>query len=1163
MKRRLISSPPDTVPAVSISSRQPRLSVPPASHSTARRRLVVLLVLLPALLTLPASAHGNGVVPPPTATLTFDDLPARTAVTNQYPSMTFGYPQNFGFTTGTVPADGVVDSSAACGPPLVEPFAATESAPQGGEISCGGENAGAGTFATLTDFADLVSVYVGDVSDSGDRFELDAYDSNRNLLASETVMSGQDGILTPISVAAPSYEIAYVALWLSGSTSHVIGTDNVSIWSGGAPPSITLLKPPDSFISQGTQRSQTISIVRHNGSNGPVTLSASDLPAGVGAQFSPAVLTGAAATSTLTLTATDSASLSSVQASLTATPGVGAGSTPSSVPLFLSVARPFDVQVLDGNGARSSATSVALAPCSTATVTVRTSIDPLFPGQVDLGLSTVGDTSDLTGLSLQKTVLDAAEAGNQDLKIVRGSARTTAGSFQLRIAATSGSFTEPPAVVTVDRVPPAIFSVNQWQGAFPSGVIPEADNPGTEVTIAGRGFCPGATVQFGNARAVVPAASVSADGSLIDVRVPPLATTGPVVVTSAGVSAVEQPTALQSGSFRVGSFRSDSGFRFSNYRLSSFTFGQVVELIGPDSAYYSTPWGQYDNPNADWFLNLANGAAAGQGVCFGISASLQKFQVRPEFESAYGLGAPSGPDSNLTDFIAVMHLDQFSSQFSGYQATELDTSNPINPNRTVQTVEQDLFSSVLQSGDLKYLPVVIIRTTAGGHALLAYNVEPDGTGGSFIDVYDPNIPFIARENTDTTGATHQQRAQTSRIDVHPNGSWTFPGLTVNGQAWSGNASTMYPAPWGTIPDPDATDPAQRPELPSAFSDLGGLSSSANAPTQQIQDAAGHTLYAPDGQVNTDPHTRIAHAVAVSDLTGSGMSAPPLILLPTNDSYVQTIRGTRAGSFSDEFYGGGLRGQLQANASIGTTDTVGWNPSAGSVSFSGAARTMPFTAELIADSRSGITHTMRLTTTTVAHGDDTITFARPHSTLSYTHNGPPVNLTLELSTAGPGLTPTAFVGPQIHIGRGDQLELNPTNWNRLGTTDVRVTVVHDGRRTTRLLRGSPTIARARILGLKIADGRRGQSSTITATAFLPHLDGGTQASVRFTVRRLRRTISTRTLLFAGGGGATRLRFAPRLGAGRYTVTVWITIITEHGGIIATGRSISRTHTLFVR
>src|SRR6266699_3253402 len=104
-------------------------------------------------------------------------------------------------------------------------------------------------------------------------------------------------------------ENVYVGLAVSNRTTSSLATatfDNVSLTTPGPPaPSFSLLTSPSSVtVTQGGSGANTITVTPQNGFNGSVNLSASGLPSGVTALFSPSSTTS---TSTLTLTASNTA----------------------------------------------------------------------------------------------------------------------------------------------------------------------------------------------------------------------------------------------------------------------------------------------------------------------------------------------------------------------------------------------------------------------------------------------------------------------------------------------------------------------------------------------------------------------------------------------------------------------------------------------------------------------------------------------------------------------------------------------------------------------------------------------------------------------------------------------------------------------------------------
>src|SRR5258708_17794349 len=115
----------------------------------------------------------------------------------------------------------------------------------------------------------------------------------------------------------PTTEAATVTLTASGGT--VTHTAIIALTINAvATPDFTLSASPTSLsVTQGTSGSSTISTTVSGGFNAAVSLSASGLPAGVTASFSPASFAApGSGTSTLTLTAIPTATTETPTATL-------------------------------------------------------------------------------------------------------------------------------------------------------------------------------------------------------------------------------------------------------------------------------------------------------------------------------------------------------------------------------------------------------------------------------------------------------------------------------------------------------------------------------------------------------------------------------------------------------------------------------------------------------------------------------------------------------------------------------------------------------------------------------------------------------------------------------------------------------------------------------
>ena len=165
-------------------------------------------------------------------------------------------------------------------------------------------------------------------------------------------------------------------LTLTASSAATLGTSTITITgvSGGLTqtttmgltvtgPTFTLTANPNTLsVSQGSQNTTTITVVPVNGFSGSPTLSASNLPSGVTAGFSP---NPTSSTSTLTLTATGSATLGTSTITISGISGNLNASTTLSLtvtapPTFNLTVNPNALSVVQGNQNTTTVTVVPL-----------------------------------------------------------------------------------------------------------------------------------------------------------------------------------------------------------------------------------------------------------------------------------------------------------------------------------------------------------------------------------------------------------------------------------------------------------------------------------------------------------------------------------------------------------------------------------------------------------------------------------------------------------------------------------------------------------------------------------------------------------------------------------------------------------------------------------
>jgi hypothetical protein len=197
-----------------------------------------------------------------------------------------------------------------------------------------------------------------------------------------------------------------------------------------APPSFTLAPSAGTLsLTQGSTSTDTISVTDVSGFTGSVTFTASGLPSGVTASFSPASSTS---TSLLTLTATSTATIGAATVTITGTSGTTTAST--TIALTVKSATGFTLT--------PSTSSVVLAVGSTATDSITITDTGGFSGSVTLAA---------TGLPTGVTAAFAPNpATATSVLTLTSSSSAVAGTYIVTVIGTSGTTTNSiPITLTV------------------------------------------------------------------------------------------------------------------------------------------------------------------------------------------------------------------------------------------------------------------------------------------------------------------------------------------------------------------------------------------------------------------------------------------------------------------------------------------------------------------------------------------------------------------------------------------------------------------------------------------------------------------------------------------------------------------------------------------
>ncbi len=183
-------------------------------------------------------------------------------------------------------------------------------------------------------------------------------------------------------------------------------------------------------VTQGTTATSTISTTISGGFNSAVSLSASGLPAGVTAAFSPASIAApGSGSSTVTFTASATATVGTVSVTVTATGGTVTHTTT----IALTVSAP-----ATPNFTMSAApASVSVAQASTATSAITTAVSGGFNSAISLSAS--GLPAGVTA-SFSPASIAAPGSGTSTLTFT-ASATATTGTVNITVTATGGTVT--------------------------------------------------------------------------------------------------------------------------------------------------------------------------------------------------------------------------------------------------------------------------------------------------------------------------------------------------------------------------------------------------------------------------------------------------------------------------------------------------------------------------------------------------------------------------------------------------------------------------------------------------------------------------------------------------------------------------------------------------
>ena len=808
-------------------------------------------------------------------TVDFEAYAPGTEITNQYAGITFEYPTSADFTYGTR-GDGVVSSDIG-GPPTVVASGA-HSGKNAGEMVPAGEFGGVGSFAVFSNLADAVSVYIGNLDSTSIHVELDAYDSNRDLLGSDTAVTTGAGAQTLLSyTTGGAGSIAYVAIYRTDVLDSDAVIDDLSFdVPPTTPPVVGVSTSATSYeLGQGGTRALVLTVTRIDNAANPVTITVAGLPAGVTSSLSENPVSLPDQVSTLTLSASTGASTGNYKVTLSAS-STGATSQAPAV-ITLSIIAPVQVVV---------PSSLQVGACASHPTTIEAQVAPGLSGPVTFAIGTPSSS----GLSASVSPVQAA--------VTNGTAQTTltvgstggSGPGMVEIIATLPSGGSNTVELPIQQLGPQVTSVDAMDtstfGTPVAGLLaktPRAGRPGTTVEISGQYFCSQATVAFGNSDATVTATVQHESGlqgpyDYLRVSTPRDATSGPVTVTAGSPAA----SGSSSSSLTVDSYRNTDAFNFQNFD-PVLTFQDLTDAFGEKQTYINVNVCGFltlglaqcsvaivPDPVALAMLLIAQKTMA-TGTCFGFSLTDQRLlsgeidltSLPRTGDLIYDLDGPAvdstgtarGNEPVLVQ-LKASHLMQLSTEFLESWSTHAINQDISPSNEVVAEIAQEI-DNIFAAGRYPMIEIDDTNSGGGGHVLVAYDMVATGTGGYDIYVYDSNNPYTSGENS-SDGTAHAAAVASSVIHLQSDGNWSLASTVESG------SNTPYNGGQGSI---IVTDPATIPLHPT-LGTLGGVApnllfSSGGAPgsagasgpaagrVTQVS-AGGKTLYSKSGTLNADP-----------------------------------------------------------------------------------------------------------------------------------------------------------------------------------------------------------------------------------------------------------------------------------------------------------------------
>ncbi len=323
-----------------------------------------------------------------------------------------------------------------------------------------------------------------------------------------------------------------------------------------------------------------------------------------------------------------------------------------------------------------------------------------------------------------------------------------------------------------------------------------------------------------------------------------------------------------------------------------------------------------------------------------------------------------------------------------------------------------------------------------------------------------------------------------------NGNWSFTDLGYNGSPGS-----LYVAPYNAVPI-HPTNPVSLTGILTIISPLGAGSSIA-----QVANGQGQHLYDAEGNLNTNPETRLTTARPFAPIEATTQQQHPPIVIARPGHYAATF----ASDGSAATYGqvGTMPGMTISVTGIpqspGQNDELTLDPHRLSAQFSTQAAQKAIVMTATHPGPQATRRSITVTTTSRRNGADAVGIRRFDGAPTYTHTGAASSVTFRLTAGGGSDLPGVFQTRPMMVAGGDKVTLKPSSWHDLGSAQLRATVVHqNGAVTTVHLKNTVRFTGAvsiTSLSAKTIRGRGRKLGISTAYAGIPE---GAKATVTWQV-----------------------------------------------------------------